>query len=145
MKRRGAVILILDERVALIRRTHPHCEYFLFPGGHVERGETVEEAARREAHEELGLDVRVGHLVAIVEHNGAQQHYYFASIIGGTFGTGHGNELRLNVHSKGGSHTPVWMEIDDLQTNDIRPRALARAISARTLESLILPLRIVES
>jgi 8-oxo-dGTP diphosphatase len=145
MRRRGAVILIEDERVALIRRAYPDHEYYLFPGGQVERGETVEEAASREAHEELGLDISLGRLAAIVEHKGAQPYYYFASIIGGTFGTGNGAELRWGVNSTSGSHTPVWMDINDVMMNDVRPALLAQAISERTLTFQRAPLRIMES
>ncbi|MBA2278012.1 MAG: NUDIX domain-containing protein [Chloroflexia bacterium] len=139
------MILILEERVALIRRVHPDSADYVFPGGGVEYGEMVEEAARREAHEELGLEVRLDHLVAIVEHRGAQQYYYAASITGGTLGTGTGAELGLSVSSGRGSYMPVWIGINHLLMNDVRPRAVAHAISARSLESQRAPLRIVES
>jgi A/G-specific adenine glycosylase len=39
-----------------------------FPGGKRERGETFQECVRREVHEELGIEVKVGEELAVVEH-----------------------------------------------------------------------------
>jgi 8-oxo-dGTP diphosphatase len=50
--------------VVLIRRGHPPTGHAL-PGGFVEIGETVEQAAVREAREETGLDVRLGELLGV--------------------------------------------------------------------------------
>ena len=38
---RSAVILVKEEKVALIQRERGGMEYFLFPGGQVESGETL--------------------------------------------------------------------------------------------------------
>jgi len=60
----GAVVRRDDGRILVIRRGHaPSKGLWSIPGGRVETGETLEEAARREVAEETGLDVRIGPLL----------------------------------------------------------------------------------
>lgn len=55
------------------------------PAGYVDKGETLEEAAKREVKEECGYDVKVGELI-LVHHHDAKvpvKHAFNAEIIGG--------------------------------------------------------------
>jgi 8-oxo-dGTP diphosphatase len=65
----GTIIRIPDDRIVLVRRAiEPGYGLWVFPGGYVDRGELVEEAALREAREECGLDVRLDGLVNIYSY-----------------------------------------------------------------------------
>lgn len=139
-KQRGAVIIVKDGAVALIRRTRGPETYFLFPGGMVEPGETVEQAAVREAHEELGVSVALGRLVAIVEHGTATQYHFIAEITGGEFGSGYGEELSSPPDSVYGSYTACWLPVPDLLRHDVRPRRLAELLVNDQLKALDEPI-----
>ena len=55
-----------DGSIVLVKRLNPPFKDFCaIPGGFVEYGETVEEAAIKEAKEETGLDVRIRRLVGV--------------------------------------------------------------------------------
>ncbi|WP_456475411.1 NUDIX domain-containing protein [Candidatus Pyrohabitans sp.] len=60
------IIIEVGSRIVLIRRKHePFSGCWALPGGFVECGERVEEAARREAKEETNLEVDVKELLGV--------------------------------------------------------------------------------
>jgi ADP-ribose pyrophosphatase YjhB (NUDIX family) len=62
-------IVSLNGRVLLLRRAiEPGYGKWVFPGGFVDRGERVEEAAVREAREESNLNVRIVRLLNIYSY-----------------------------------------------------------------------------
>ena len=93
MSYRAAIILLQDNQIALIERHRAGQHYFTFPGGHVEPGETPEQAAVRETKEELGVDVNIQRLVAEIWWHDRPQYYYLVEAAGGDFGTGTGEEM----------------------------------------------------
>ena len=63
----GAII-IEDSRVVLVKRLHPPLQAeWSIPGGVLEVGEMVRDAAIREAHEETGLTVEPGELLGVYD------------------------------------------------------------------------------
>jgi len=88
-----AVGTIIDRgsgRLVLVRRAiEPGYGKWVFPGGYVDRGEPLTDAAVREAREECGLDVRLDGLVNIYSYPGRAPVIvvYAATAIGGILAT----------------------------------------------------------
>lgn len=125
---RSAVILVQDGRVALIERRRSGRLYYVFPGGGIEPGESPAQAAIREVQEELGLEVRLGPLLARVFYRGNRQYYFRATEVRGHFGTGSGPEMDATDDSATGSYKPVWVQITDLPLLTIYPQAVADVV-----------------
>lgn len=60
----GVNVAIIQKNTVLLTKRED-CEVWCLPGGHVDTGETIIQAARREIHEEIGLDIPVSHLIGL--------------------------------------------------------------------------------
>lgn len=131
----ASLAVIRDGRVLLARRVVPPLAgRFTLPGGLVEIGESLEEAALREMREEVAIEARIvgfNRHVEIVERDEAGQvmrHYVIASFVGAwTAGDGTiGAEAEAIVWA-------TRAEVDRLETTAHLPPLLdaAFAIAAR--------------
>lgn len=76
----SAVILKKDNRVLLVKEIlEDSKEHWIFPGGGVEFGETIEEAAKREIKEEIGLNVEIKYFLGFKEI--IRPHFYYHTVI----------------------------------------------------------------
>lgn len=66
--------------LVVLRRRAPAARLWAFPGGAVELGESLAEAARREVHEETGIAVKILERLDVVEaiDAGARSHWVLA-------------------------------------------------------------------
>ena len=84
-------IILEDNKIILIKRlNNPFKDHWAIPGGCVEYGEKVEDAAVREAKEETGLDIELTKLVGVYSdpNRDPRGHtvtvVFLSKIIGGT-------------------------------------------------------------
>ena len=132
MRIRAGIVLIDENKVALIERHRAGLHYFVFPGGGVDEGESPEQAAVREAMEELGIKVAIKQKVAEIQiGRKSRQVYFLVDQINGEFGTGAGEEYTDSDPNdpEEGIYFPVWMPIDELLLHDkVYPLAVARLV-----------------
>lgn len=132
MRVRAGVVLIKGDKVALIERHRGGLDYFVFPGGGVDEGESPEQAAIREAMEELGIEVAIRQKVLEVQlGQKSRQIYFLVDHIAGEFGTGTGEEYTDADpdNPEEGIYIPIWMSIDELLLHEnIYPADLARLV-----------------
>ena len=104
---RVAAALILDNgRVFATQRGYgAYKDWWEFPGGKIEPGETPEEALKREIREELAAEIEVGDFLATVEHDYPEFHLsmdcFWCRVLEG--------ELKLLEHE-----AARWLPLDDL-------------------------------
>lgn len=136
MRTRAGIILIENDMVALIERHRAGLDYYVFPGGGVDEGETPEQAAVREAFEELGVEVVVRQKAAIVHFDYSTQVYLLVERVGGEFGSGAGEEFTDSDPDdpEQGIYIPIWMPIDELSQHEkVFPESVAKLLlKART-------------
>lgn len=69
-------VVLREERVLLVRRANPpDAGLWGYPGGKVEPGETVEQAAVRELREETGVRAEAGAVLVTLKARGEAFHY----------------------------------------------------------------------
>jgi len=88
-----------DNSVVLVKRSNPPFKgFYAIPGGFVEYGETVEEAAVREVKEETGLDVRLQRLVGVYSNPDRDPRGHIITIA--YLGEEAGGELKPSTNAK---------------------------------------------
>lgn len=133
LRTRAGIVLLEDNKVALIERHRAGLDYFVFPGGGVDDGESPEQGAIREAMEELGIQVGIKQKIAEIHFGQTNKHIYFlVERVGGEFGTGTGEEFTdadpNDPHE--GVYIPIWMPVDDLpEYKNIYPADLAKLVA----------------
>ncbi len=120
MRIRAGIVLIEEDKVALIERHRAGLDYFVFPGGGVDEGETPEQAAIRETMEELGLEVVIKQKLAEIHFDQSTQIYFLAERVNGDFGTGTGEEFTDSDPNdpQEGIYIPIWMPIEELTQHE---------------------------
>jgi len=79
----AAAVIVREGKILIIKRKFPPNEKkWSIPGGVIEIGEPVREAAVREVREETGLDVRIDGIVDVVDniiYEGERVKYHFVN------------------------------------------------------------------
>lgn len=128
-------IIISGDKILLTRNRDDEGDFYLFPGGGQEQGETIHKALIRECMEEAGKEVEIGELLHIREYIGKNhehfsldfnvhqiEFYFVCSLV---------NEMNNEKAPTNPDSYQVgieWIHINDLLQNRIYPKELRKYI-----------------
>ena len=133
--------IIMHADKVLIMRVND-ADYYHLPGGHVEFGETSEQAVLRETAEETGLTVAVKKLVAIQEQfyhsKGIINHsLLFYYLLQSQMPIKLENTVRMeNDHGYVMKNELRWVSINELENIDLRPLSIKHLILHRKFDNI---------
>lgn len=109
-----AYVLLFDEieqKVLMVKNKGTGASYYTLPGGAVEKGETLKEAAIREVKEETGLDVQVGGIFSVGEAFFEERghHAIFFTFVGKIIGG------EINISFPEEIEEVTWMDVTEAE------------------------------
>ncbi|MEI6850335.1 MAG: NUDIX domain-containing protein [Candidatus Saccharibacteria bacterium] len=120
-KIRAVSITIRNDEILLMHRIKDGFDYYTFPGGGVEVGETVEKAVVRELIEEATMKVKVGKLLYHhIYDNNSEQFFYLCKHVSGEPKLGNYNEAQ-NMAAGNNFYEPVWYKISEINKLTLFP------------------------
>jgi len=126
MRQRVAAIIIKDDKILLIRRFKDGKEYFVFPGGGIEKGESPEEVIVREAQEELGLKIEIEKLLFKINNLGNDEFYFLVKEFSGTPKLGGPEKERM---SKNNQYFIEWKKLSEISNlSNLYPEEARRKV-----------------
>ncbi len=127
----AGTIFAIEERIVLLRRgVEPAMGKWVFPGGYVDRGESVREAAIRETHEESNVQVRICSLLDVYSYPRSPNVIvvYAAEVVGGGLRAG---DESVEAQTFSASEIP-WRELGFQSTKDALQDYLRLYLNSKT-------------
>lgn len=130
-------IIIKDGKILLMHRFKKGREYWVFPGGGVEKRESVEEALIREMKEETSFDIKIDKLLFKLENQfkkeyggnvrGDQiEHYFLIKDFRGEMALGSPEKERMNENNQ---YHLEWVELSKIkEIPTLYPKGAVRKI-----------------
>ena len=120
-----AAIIRKEDKIFATQRGYGEWkDWWEFPGGKMEVGETPEEALKREIHEELSAEINVGELLTTVEYDYPKfhltMHCFLCTLVG--------EALHLNEHeaarwlTKDELNSVKWLPADEIVIDKMKER-----------------------
>ena len=121
-RKRAAGVVIKDGKVLLMFRRNERWEYYVFPGGGVDDGETPEQAVVRELLEETSVEVRVKNLFIHFDDDKGSEHFmYLCEYISGEPKLDDSSSEKKKMLSGNQYYEPMWVEINKLSGMTVFP------------------------
>lgn len=107
---RSTAFIIKDDKILLFHRFREGREYWAFPGGSIEKGESAEEALDREIDEELNLKILKKKFLFKIQNQGREEYNYLIEEYEGEPKLG----AEFGVHDKNNYAIIEWTPIHEI-------------------------------
>ena len=121
---RPSAIVIHNNKVLVVRSKYGNKEFYLFPGGGLERFETIAGGAKRETLEETGYDIEIDRLVYVNEYidpknpeNRSIGMFFLAKLKSL-------QPINKPITDEGKIKEVLWIDLDKIKEIDLRPRII---------------------
>jgi 8-oxo-dGTP diphosphatase len=134
VRQRVAVVLRAGDTVLLIHRWRGADEYFVVPGGGVEPGETIEEAARREMREEASVELPHELVLLIAFEGFDERHGVRQRFVAFTAEAWSGNVKMSDAAPEASTVSATnryqleWVDLASLPSLDLHPTEVKNAL-----------------
>jgi len=117
-------LILKDNQILLAKGVGS--KFTFLPGGHIEAGESAKKSLKRELQEEMGIKVRVGKYLGVLEHSFSLgksfqheiNHVFLVDLSDGN----------KKIESKEDHLHFIWVNIDELEKNNLEPSPLKKII-----------------
>jgi len=111
-------IIFHEDSIMVMYRNKEGREYYTFPGGGVNEGESLEDCVVREVKEEFGINVIPIKQVYKYVSIDSDQYFYLCKWVDGEFGTGDGEEFN---EGNDNIYRPTTISIKNIEKMPLMP------------------------
>lgn len=128
-KDRVALIIIDGGKILLLHRLKNGEEYYVFPGGGIEEGESAEEAVTREAKEETGFDIKISKKLweNKNKNNNRTEYYFLVDKFNGELATEIGGPEQKTQSADNVYHLE-WVALDKIKDIKLLPEEIKQRV-----------------
>ena len=130
----GRGIVIHDGKLLAIHRQRDNQEYYVFPGGHVDPGETLAQTCAREVLEETSVVARPFRELYKFWYEDHKHHRGdgWQTFMACEYQSGEPQPTDAEEYTdplrRGGNYKPVWLPLDEVEKVDLRPSFVKRQL-----------------
>lgn len=126
-------IIIKGEKIVLMYRKKQEREYYVFPGGGIQKGETLEQAVVREVWEEASLEVDSPVFLYKYEDDESEQHFFLCQYVSGELRLGKGEENEKMIEDPSNIYKPGWYTLDEMYRLPIYPTGACEQVCRKVI------------
>lgn len=115
-----AAVVIRENQLLVMFRRKKGKEYFAFPGGGVEEGETEEEALIREIKEETSIDAKIGQKLYGFDGKLGREYFFLCSYVSGEPQLAKDSPEFLRL-SEENYYQPQWIDLAEVSKITLYP------------------------